>query len=221
MYGFLHQTNDKATIVREIRKLYHDDLEDMLGDDRRQRKVMIIDGMAIVNRINLSKIKNCQEFAESFINIVLHEATGCDEIRVVFDCHIEDSLNAQTRSKRTGNLLVHYRVLEETQISHLDTKQFLSSINNNNNNKIFYSPEFSFNIYKTKTILQSTVSSNHIIYCRFHRKDIFFVEHWKGVTYTGKPGLEMSTLSIIISSVSVSLNLLKAETDRRKKRQTS
>ena len=42
MDGFLHQTSDKATIAREIRKLYHDDLEDMLGDDRRQRKVMII-----------------------------------------------------------------------------------------------------------------------------------------------------------------------------------
>ena len=55
MDGFLHQTNDKATIAREIRKLYHDYLEDMLGDDRRQRKVMIIDGMAVVNRINIKK----------------------------------------------------------------------------------------------------------------------------------------------------------------------
>ena len=129
MDGILHQINDKATIAREIQEVYHD-LEDMIGDDRRQRKVMIIDGMAVVNRINIkkSKIKNCQEFAEPFINIVLHEATGCDEIRVVFDRYIEDSLKAQTRSKQTGNLPVHYRVLEETQIGHLDTKQFLSSI---------------------------------------------------------------------------------------------
>ena len=37
MDGFLHQTNDKATIAGEIRKLYHDDLEDMHGDDGRQR----------------------------------------------------------------------------------------------------------------------------------------------------------------------------------------
>ena len=57
MDGFLHQTNDKATISGEIRKVYHDDLEDMLGDDRRQRKVMIIDGMAVVNRINIKNRK--------------------------------------------------------------------------------------------------------------------------------------------------------------------
>ena len=57
-------------------------------------------------------------------------ATGCDEIRVVFDRYIEDSIKAQTKSKQTGNLPVHYRVLEETQIGHLDTKQFLYSIKN-------------------------------------------------------------------------------------------
>ena len=50
----------------------------------------------------------------------------------MFDRYIEDSLQAQTRSKRTGNLPVHYRVLEETQIGHLDTKQFLSSIKTKN-----------------------------------------------------------------------------------------
>ena len=89
----------KQLSLEQFEKLYHDNLEDMLGDDRRHRKVMIIDGIAVVNRINIkkSKIKNCQEFAESFINIVLHEATGCDEIRVVFDRYIEDSLKAETR----------------------------------------------------------------------------------------------------------------------------
>ena len=60
MDGFSHQINDKATIAREIRNVYHDDLEDMLGDDKRQRKVMIIGGVAVLNRIKKkSKIKNC------------------------------------------------------------------------------------------------------------------------------------------------------------------
>ena len=58
MDGFLHQINDKATIAREIRKVYHDDVEDMLGDGRRHREVMIIDGMAAVNRINIKQIEN-------------------------------------------------------------------------------------------------------------------------------------------------------------------
>ena len=57
MDGFLCQINDKATIAQEIRKLYHDDLVDMLGDDRRHHKVMIIDGMAVVNRINIKNRK--------------------------------------------------------------------------------------------------------------------------------------------------------------------
>ena len=57
MDGFLHQINDKATIARAIRKLYHDNLEDMFGDGRRHCTVMIIDGMAVVNRINIKNRK--------------------------------------------------------------------------------------------------------------------------------------------------------------------
>ena len=128
--GFLHQTSNKAKVTDAIRKLHNDDFEDIQVNDGSRHKEIIFNGMAVVNTINMkkSKLKNCRDFSIAFINIIMHESTGCDGIRVIFDRYIDKSLKTHTRNIWTHGVPVQYRVLEETQIGHLDTKQFLSSI---------------------------------------------------------------------------------------------
>ena len=62
----------------------------------------------------------------------MHNSTRCDEIRGIFDRYVDKSLK-HTWNRRTHGVSVQlYRVLEETQIGHLDTKQYLSSIETKN-----------------------------------------------------------------------------------------
>ena len=95
---------------------------------------MIFDVVAVVNRINIrkSKIKMFGEFDEKFVNMIWREDIGYDDIRVVFNRYIERSLKANTRSKCTHGMSVHYKVSHQTRIGHLTTKQFLSSIETKN-----------------------------------------------------------------------------------------
>ena len=63
-----------------------------------------IDDMAIVNKINIktSKIKLCADFAEVFVDRILDESFGYNEVRVIFDRYVRGSLKAQTRIEKTG-----------------------------------------------------------------------------------------------------------------------
>ena len=104
------------------------------SSSNRARKVIIFDGKAIVNRVNIrkQKIENCAEFAEQFVNIIKREASGFDELRIVFDRYEEKSLKANTRAKRTRGVSVQYKISDTTQIGHLMTKPFLSAIKTKN-----------------------------------------------------------------------------------------
>ena len=87
--------------------------------------------MAIVNKINIasSQISNCDDFAKCFTDIIANETDNCDEFWVGFDRYDPQSLKNNTRSNRTKRLsAVHCKVFDTTRISHLSTKQFLSSI---------------------------------------------------------------------------------------------
>ena len=90
--------------------------------------------MAIVKKINIkkSKIKTCADFVEVFIERILDESFGYDEVRVVFNHHIKKSLKTQTRISRTKGYSTVYRVMDETKIDDLETKSFLSSIETKN-----------------------------------------------------------------------------------------
>ena len=95
------------------------------------RKVIIFDAMAIVNKIGIKKsgIKNCLEFASNFMDIIDKQASGFQELRVIFDRYDTDSLKNVTRKDRTKQFnAVHYEVTDSTIITHLDTKEFLASI---------------------------------------------------------------------------------------------
>ena len=70
--GSLHSTKDKSVIVEELFKLQVDEEIESEPKDTDIRKVAIVDGMAFFNKVNIKKnhIRNCEEFASCFINII-------------------------------------------------------------------------------------------------------------------------------------------------------
>ena len=95
------------------------------------RKVIIFDTMAIANKTDIKKndIKNCLEFASNFMDIIDKQASGFQEVRIIFDCCDTDSLKNVTRKDCTKQFnAVHYKVTDSTRIAHLNTKEFLASI---------------------------------------------------------------------------------------------
>ena len=85
--GVMYQEKDKSVVVEEIRKLCS--LRNDSNDDpvTNATRVIVFDGMAIVNGINISKSKlsTCCDFAQSLFEIILSHAKRCEEIRVIFD----------------------------------------------------------------------------------------------------------------------------------------
>ena len=48
-------------------------------------KVLIIDGMAVVNRIDTEGLKTCKDFSRSFLQSIESMIKGYTEIRLIFD----------------------------------------------------------------------------------------------------------------------------------------
>ena len=56
------------------------------------------------------------------------EVQGFNVVRLIFECYTEESLKSGTRTERTGDETVRYKITDDTVIEHLTTKQFLSDI---------------------------------------------------------------------------------------------
>ena len=70
-------------------------------------KVIIFDGMAVVNSLpkdKNDKIETCKDLADLFIQQLTLKSIGYDEIRLVFDRYISDSLKFKTRQGRTKSI---------------------------------------------------------------------------------------------------------------------
>ena len=93
-------------------------------------KVIVFDGMAVVNKIDIKKLKlkSCSEFTSTFVQKMEKEAQGFDKVRISFDRNTEEPLKSGTRTGRTGGETVRYKIPDDTIIEHLITKQFLSDI---------------------------------------------------------------------------------------------
>ena len=131
--GKLLPTNDKSTLLREIEQLI--EKQDDRINKEKERSVIIFDGMAVANKINFRKspqIKSCKDYAIAFFNKIKYEASGFDEIPVIFDRYIERSLKSKTRDARTSGIQVRYKVADDTCIEHISTSQFLSHIETKN-----------------------------------------------------------------------------------------
>ena len=89
----------------------------------------MIDGMALVNTIQKTdSMKTCKDFAEVFVQTLVHLTRSYDEIRLIFDRYVQGSLKQKMRAKRTGGNEVHYHVDDTTNLASIPLKQFLSHI---------------------------------------------------------------------------------------------
>ena len=116
--------------------------------------------MAIVNKINIkkSKVKSCADFADVFIERILDESFGYDEVRVVFDRYVKKSLKTQTRISRTKGYSTVYRVMDETKIDDLETKSFLSSIETKNDLTKYLSNKLPMCFWKNRFVTSPSMA---------------------------------------------------------------
>ena len=82
--GTLYYGKDKSVIAKQLRDLVPEEND---AERSGRRKIIIIDAMAIVNKINIKclSIENCADFAFAFCQRVQNEGKDFDEVRIVFD----------------------------------------------------------------------------------------------------------------------------------------
>ena len=103
-----------------------------LNDTSPKYKVIIIDGIALVNAIpNTERIKI---LVKVFLDQLSNMASDYDEVWLVFDrYYINSSLKEQMRRKRTKRKSTYYHVKDTTLIQNMSLKDFLSNINTKQN----------------------------------------------------------------------------------------
>ena len=99
--GSLYYGKDKSVIAKELREIEPEEIETQ-EEDSESRNVIIIDVMAIVNKIEIKSesIENCAEFASIFCKRVKNKAYKFDEIRIIFDRYDVKSVKANARAGR-------------------------------------------------------------------------------------------------------------------------
>ena len=95
-------------------------------------KVILFDGMALVNTLPkeyYGQLRTCADLAELFIKQLMSKCFGYDEVRLVFDRYIAESLKSKTREGR-GKCITstQYRINDNTVIKDIKLKELLSDI---------------------------------------------------------------------------------------------
>ena len=117
---------DKSQVVHLIQRMPLQNTALVSGTPHERYSVLIIDAMCAVNMV--SKAQNAKSFSQQFINIVADMSSDYEEVRVVFDHYLSQSLKEATRNKRTlKQNAIHYHVNDSTEIKNV--KHFLAHIN--------------------------------------------------------------------------------------------
>ena len=175
--GTLLLAYDKSSMINHLEKYQNaqvDVSEDLDKDIPEQvqtsrDKVVIIDGMAVVNSVvKTDKIKTCADFADSFLSIICNMVNGFDEVRLVFDKYISTSLKSQMRIKRTKGKTTYYHVKDRTLIKNITLKDFLSDVRTKEElteylaQKILHHSRSQFNRLKKCIVTYGTISEGNI-----------------------------------------------------------
>ena len=89
------------------------------------KKVVILDGMAIVNALPKDKdlqfeVKTCKDLAELFVLQVVSRCSGYDDVRLIFDRYVSDALKSKTREGRNkGIKSTQYRINDAAVIKNI------------------------------------------------------------------------------------------------------
>ena len=116
--GSLYYDNKKSVIAKELREFELEEIGTQ-EEDSESRKIIIIDAMAIVNKIDIKSesIENSAEFASTFYKRVKNKAPKFDEVRINFDRYDVKSVKSNTRAGRIKGIVpVHYKVTDRTRI---------------------------------------------------------------------------------------------------------
>ena len=128
---FIVWPEDKATTITDLRNFQSkEEDEDIENGFSSTRKIVVIDDMATINKINIatSWISNWEELAKCFIDMI-HEMKEYNKFRVLFDRYDTKSLKNYAGLDQTKRFpAVHYHIFDTTKILHLQTEQFLTSI---------------------------------------------------------------------------------------------
>ena len=114
--GNLLKTIDKHFMLQELEKMFPWTHQIIYIQEKDY--VLIFDGMAVANKINIQKykLKTCQDFADVYSKIILSESHEFSEVCVLFDRYEELSLKSETRKHRTTWFKFNTKFLT-TQIS--------------------------------------------------------------------------------------------------------
>jgi len=128
---FVFSFDGKMLPCTDKSKLMHS-IEDKVPESTLEnecRKSIIIDGMALVNKVQLTwDVKTCYDFKLLFMRPLLQEGKGFTEIRLVFDRYITSSLKEQCREKRRPGKQIKYSLKDSTSLEGVKLKEFLSHI---------------------------------------------------------------------------------------------
>ena len=69
-------------------------------------KVIILDGMAVVNQVDMTNLNTCKDFATAFVNRLQRMVSGYSEVQLIFDRYLQESLKSRTRDIRTSGIQV-------------------------------------------------------------------------------------------------------------------
>jgi len=62
--------------------------------------IVVVDGTAVINSVTKTdQMKTCQDFGDCFLVIICNIAENYDEVRLVFDRHMKESLKEQMRQR--------------------------------------------------------------------------------------------------------------------------
>ncbi|MES9905751.1 MAG: hypothetical protein ABW168_24155 [Sedimenticola sp.] len=93
------------------------------------QKIAIFDGMVIVQKLETcsAAIMTVKDLGDCFIKAIMQEAANFNEIIVVVDTYTKHSIKAAVRELRNnGQVPVRYQVKDETKLTHISLKRFLS-----------------------------------------------------------------------------------------------
>ena len=71
-------------------------------------RVLIVDGMAVVNQVDFKPLKTYKDFALAFVNRLAHMVSDYTEVRLIFDRYLQQPLKASTRDRRTSHVHIRY-----------------------------------------------------------------------------------------------------------------
>ena len=125
--GSLLLCPDKASLMQIIEQTAPEDS----ASEKQQptNRVLIVDAMAVVQSMKKTpKMTKICHLKEAFVTRISRMSDNYDEVRVLFDRYVKDSLKAKTRAKRaTSSVPCSYEVHDEMSISTIPLKDLLSS----------------------------------------------------------------------------------------------